>query len=110
MFYLCSNATNPQAGTEIIGSGTYEGVPVVVSGTGTNVMVTAAGASLRVQWYLRSGLLYRAYQYSTNTSAGSKTATFDGTRTLVDGAWKSGFYGLTHTISGGTATYGSAQQ
>ncbi|MEN6547449.1 MAG: Ig-like domain repeat protein [Armatimonadia bacterium] len=109
-FYLCSNATNPQTGTEITGSGTYDGVPVVVSGTGTNVTVTAAGASLRVTWYLRSGSLYRAYQYSNNTSAGSKTATFDGTRTLVNGTWKSGFYGLTHTISGGSASYGSAQQ
>jgi hypothetical protein len=109
-FYLCSNATNPEAGTVITGSGTYGAIPVVVTGTGTNLTVTAAGASLRVTWYLRSGALYRAYQYSSGTSAGSKTATFDGTRTLVDGAWKSGFYGLTHTISGGTATYGSAQQ
>jgi hypothetical protein len=108
-FYLCSNATNPQTGTEITVSGTYGVIPVVVSGTGTNVTVTAAGASLRVQWYLRSGALYRAYQYSTIGTV-TKTATFDGTRTLVDGAWKSGFYGLTHTISGGTAAYGSAQQ
>ncbi|MEN6642417.1 MAG: right-handed parallel beta-helix repeat-containing protein [Armatimonadia bacterium] len=109
-FYLCSNATNPQAGTEITGSGTYGGIAVTVSGTGTNVTVTAASTSLRVTWYLRSGSLYRAYQYSNGTTAGSKTATFDGTRTLVDGAWKSGFWGLTHTISGGAATYGSAQQ
>ncbi|MGE5531973.1 MAG: beta strand repeat-containing protein, partial [Bacteroidota bacterium] len=108
-FYLCSNATNPELGTEITGSATYNGIPVVLSGTGTNVTVAAAGASLRVTWYLRSGGLYRAYEYST-ISGVTKTATYDGTRTLVDGTWKVGFSGLTHTISGGTATYGSAQQ
>jgi len=109
-FYLCSNATDPATGTLITGTGTFNGIPVVVSGGGTNVTVTAAGASLRVTWYLRGSALYRAYQYSTGTSAGSKTATYDGTRTLVDGTWKTGFWGLTHTISGVVATYGSTQQ
>jgi len=109
-FYLCSNASDPQTGTEITGSGDYGGIAVTVNGTGTNVTVTAGGASLRVMWYLRGGSLYKAYQYSTGTSAGSKTATYDGRRTLVDGSWKTGFWGLTHTIDAGTASYGSAQQ
>ncbi|MEN6547450.1 MAG: Ig-like domain repeat protein [Armatimonadia bacterium] len=109
-FYLCSNASDPQTGTEITGSGDYGGIAVTVSGTGTNVTVTAGGASLRVMWYLRSGSLYKAYQYSNGTSAGSKTATYDGRRTLVDGAWKTGFWGLTHTIDAGTTSYGSAEQ
>ncbi len=113
-FYLCSNATDPADGGVAVTDGmtlTVEGndIPVTVSGGGTDVTVTIGTSSLRVQWYVRRGSLTKVYQYST-IDGNELTATYDARRTLVDGTWQTGFWGLTHTIGAETITYGSALQ
>jgi len=127
-FYLCANPADPQTGLPVPATGSYDiggqQVDVTVKAYGSYDMmasitnVSASGPnSLRVRFSTRSGAVMRAYEYSTIGSV-TKTASFYGSSTYVDGAYRPGFWGLTHTVSGystpppmwSTVTYGSAQQ
>jgi len=71
---------------------------------------------LQVRYYLRSGKLLYVYMYST-IGGTLKTATYRGItygdQTSVDGAYRPGFWGLTHALDMATPpgiTYGAVQQ
>ncbi len=123
-FYLCGNPADPQsAGAAGLISGAANGtflvggVTVIVTGSTNNRTVTVyndAGIqnTLQVRWYVRSGKVSQAYLYSTIAGV-TKTATFSSVRTFVDGQYKTGFWGLTHTLDAvnpTSITYGSTEQ
>ena len=120
-FYLCANPLAPETGQPIAGTnGTHtysidgpDDVTVVVSGTSSNRTVSVAGLdvsnSLQVRWYVRSGAVYQAIQYSTIAGVG-RTATYRSGRTCVDGTYRTGFWGLTHEIAEGGVTCGCTEQ
>jgi len=118
-FYLCSDASNPQAGIEITaGTNTYgNDIQVkltVTRSTDQTATIINGGVpsnSLRVRWYMRSGSLYRSYEYATIDGT-RHTATYSRGRTSVDSARSQvGFFGLTHNLDADpptTVTYGGA--
>ncbi len=120
-FYLCANPLNPETGQLIAGTnGTHtysingpDDVTVVVSGTSTNRTVSVAGLdvsnSLQVRWYVRSGAVYQATVYSTIAGV-RRTSTYSSGRTCVDGVYGTGFWGLTHQITGSAVTCGCSPQ
>lgn len=123
-FYLCANPADPQsadvAGRIPSANGTYtvNGVTVTVAGAGSTRSVTINNShhvvnSLQFRWYLRGGRVFVAYMTSSLGGV-VKTATYysSGT-TYVDGQYKPGFWGLTHTLDlpdPTSITCGSAQQ
>lgn len=122
-FYLCGNPADPaSAGAAGLipaanGTHTVNGVGVTVSGGAGNKAVavnstTGPSNSLRVRWYTRGGSVYLAYVYSTIAGVG-KTATYQNSKTYVDGLYKTGFWGLAHALDAAdptTIAYGAAQQ
>jgi len=119
-FYLCANPADPQTGAPIPGvNGGYvvNGVAVLVSGSTGNRTVAVQSTSgpsntLQVRWYVRGGVVSNAYMYSTIDGVG-RTASYGSGRTLVDGSYKMGFFGLTHALDAvdpATITYGAVQQ
>ncbi len=122
-FYLCQNPANPQsadaAGLIPAANGTYtvNGVSVTVWGSAGNRSVTINNShhvinSLQVRWFVRGGVVQCAYMYST-VSGVWKMASYRAPRTYVDGEYKSGFWGLTHTLDAAdpsSITYGALQQ
>lgn len=122
-FYLCQNPANPaSAGAAGLvpsanGSHIVNGVSVIVSGAPGNKTVAVSSSAgianaLQVRWYMRSGAVYNAYSYSTIAGT-TKTAVYRSGATCVDGVYKSGFWGLLHSLDAAdptAITYGAEQQ
>jgi len=122
-FYLCQNPANPASagalGLVPATNGWHDvnGVRVLVSGAKGNRTVAVANTagisnSLQVRWYMRSGAVYNAYAYSTIAGT-TKSAVYGTGRTYVDGSYKSGFWGLLHSLDAADPTdirYGAEQQ
>lgn len=124
-FYLCGNPANPSTGLAVSSSGAYivngETVTLTVAGPAANRQVCVNNSAgivnkLQVRYYLRSGSVLYAYMYSTigdQQRLVSYRSEPYGPQTLLDDAYKAGFWGVFHTLDAAdpsAISYGVAEQ